>query len=298
MKISIPLFIVLLIVCLKPAQGQDRYSSKFSIGVNTGWYKLATFDLTTNGGCCNSVNVEAEVNYVNTWTTFNADVFIRFRQHRSSMLDAAYWRYDLNGVSGELLKLKKLDTYLYELWGYSSTGYGHFSIEISVTQENPLTVSTYTSATSVTDTAQEDVAFYGDWFIPSGILHIGTTDRANGYHLAVAGKAIAEEVVVKLQSNWPDYVFSPNYELPPLPRLATYIRNNRHLPGIPPASEVKDSGIALGEMNKMLLEKVEELTLYLIRQNELLTDLKEKNELLEKRVGSLETNTLTPKNDE
>ena len=272
---SILLYLILLMISLKPLQAQYDYTSKFSIGSTTGWYKLATLDLSTNPGCCNSVNIEAEVNYVNTWTSFNTDVFIRFRQHKGSTQDVAFWRYDLNGASGELLKLKKMGTYLYELWGYSNGSYGHFLVDISVTRESPLTVSTYTSAIAVTDTGQEDVAFYGDWFIPTGILHIGTVERASGYHLAVAGKAVAEEVVVKLQSNWPDYVFEEDYEPLPLDKLQYYIKTNHRLPGIPSSREVEETGIGLGEMNKKLLEKIEELTLYIIRHNSRIETLEE-----------------------
>ncbi|ELR68658.1 hypothetical protein C900_00169 [Fulvivirga imtechensis AK7] len=85
---------------------------------------------------------------------------------------------------------------------------------------------------------------------------------------------ISEEVVVKLQSSWPDYVFEENYNLTPLQDLEIYLKENKHLPGIPDAKTVEEEGVKLGEMNAKLLEKVEELTLYIIE--------------LEKRIKSLE----------
>jgi hypothetical protein len=97
-------------------------------------------------------------------------------------------------------------------------------------------------------------------------IGIGTIDT-KGYKLAVAGNAIAESVTVKLQSDWPDYVFKKNYSLSPLSEVKTYIDQNSHLPDMPSAGQVTKEGINLGEMNKQLLKKVEELTLYLIEED-------------------------------
>ncbi|WP_316833732.1 hypothetical protein [Pedobacter nutrimenti] len=97
-----------------------------------------------------------------------------------------------------------------------------------------------------------------------GDVGIGTTDP-KGYKLAVAGNMIAESVKVQLQSAWPDYVFKGDYKLTSLQETKKYIKEKGHLPGIPSAVEVKSEGIDLGEMNKKLLQKIEELTLYLIQ---------------------------------
>jgi hypothetical protein len=96
------------------------------------------------------------------------------------------------------------------------------------------------------------------------VLYAGVTTAPAGYKLAVGGKAIAEEVVIKLQTSWPDYVFEKNYKLPPLLEVERYIREHKHLPGVPSAEEVQDQGLSVGEMNAVLLKKVEELTLYVI----------------------------------
>jgi len=100
----------------------------------------------------------------------------------------------------------------------------------------------------------------------NGNVAIGTTDP-KGYKLAVAGNAIAESMTVKLQGNWPDYVFKKDYNLMPLSEIKIYIDKNRHLPEIPAAAEVEKNGQDLGEMNKVLVKKVEELTLYLIKKD-------------------------------
>lgn len=97
-----------------------------------------------------------------------------------------------------------------------------------------------------------------------GGVGIGVHDT-KGYRLAVAGSMIAERVVVKNYQNWPDFVFAKNYQLPSLQEVETYINTHQHLPGIPSAATVKEKGIDLEEMNSKLLQKVEELTLYLIQ---------------------------------
>lgn len=111
----------------------------------------------------------------------------------------------------------------------------------------------------------------------NGILHLDATTQVaignvvsaanNNYKLAVAGKMVCEEVKVELRTSWPDYVFDNNYKLEPLANVEKFINQNKHLPNIPSAKEVEKSGIELGEMNRKLLEKIEELTLYIIEQN-------------------------------
>lgn len=114
-----------------------------------------------------------------------------------------------------------------------------------------------------------------------GNVGIGTTDT-QGYKLGVNGKVAALEVKVAAYVNWPDYVFANDYALPKLADVEKHIKEKGHLPNIPSAAEVKkEGGISLGEMNKKLLEKVEELTLYLIEQNK---NIKKQ----EKRIKALE----------
>ncbi len=86
----------------------------------------------------------------------------------------------------------------------------------------------------------------------------------SGYKLAVGGKIIAEELVIKLQSSWPDYVFSNDYNIMQLSDVELYIKENGHLPSVPNAEQIKENGVEIGEMNSLLLKKIEELTLYII----------------------------------
>jgi hypothetical protein len=100
----------------------------------------------------------------------------------------------------------------------------------------------------------------------SGIVSIGTTRTPLGFKLAVGGKIVAEELLVRMQTNWPDYVFADEYKLPPLSDVNKYIMANKHLPDLPTAQQVYDHGIPIGELNATLVKKIEELTLYLIEQ--------------------------------
>jgi hypothetical protein len=118
----------------------------------------------------------------------------------------------------------------------------------------------------------------GNVVIGGGNVYADYVDQAHGYKLAVKGKIIAEEVVVKLHENWPDYVFSPSYTLRPLSEVEEHISNHGHLPEVPNAQQVQDQGISVGEMNAILLKKVEELTLYVIELKKEVEELKEKEE--------------------
>ncbi|MEL6865907.1 MAG: hypothetical protein AAFP19_15890 [Bacteroidota bacterium] len=116
----------------------------------------------------------------------------------------------------------------------------------------------------------------------AGRLGIGGLDSevfVSDYMLVVKGKGLLEEVKVRPNNEWPDYVFEAEYELTSLDSLASYIAEEGHLPGMPSAEEVAaEEGIELGEMNRKLLEKVEELTLYILDQEARLKALEAKLE--------------------
>lgn len=122
--------------------------------------------------------------------------------------------------------------------------------------------------------------------LTSGNISIGTDD-SKGYKFAVNGTAIATAMTVKLYANWPDYVFKPDYHLPPLSEVKTYIDKNKHLPDMPSEKEVAENGINLGEMNKLLTKKVEELTLYLIEKDKIEKSQQSQIDQLTKRLDAL-----------
>jgi hypothetical protein len=95
----------------------------------------------------------------------------------------------------------------------------------------------------------------------TGNVGIGT--ETPDTKLAVNGTVHAKEVVVDL-IGWPDYVFNEKYQLISLQEVEKSINENKHLPNIPSAEEIEKNGLQLGEMNRKLIEKIEELTLYII----------------------------------
>lgn len=116
---------------------------------------------------------------------------------------------------------------------------------------------------------------------PTNNVGIGTTNPKS--KLSVNGAILATEVKVQTDiSDYPDFVFDEDYKLPGLDELKEYIRKNKHLPDIPTAQKVKMKGLSLGDMDKKLLKKVEELTLYILEQDE----AKKENE---KRIERLES---------
>lgn len=92
--------------------------------------------------------------------------------------------------------------------------------------------------------------------------------------LNVLGGILADSIRIALSADWSDYVFADTYKLKTLKEVEAFIKANKHLPGIPSEIEVKANGINVAEMNAMLLEKVEELTLYVINQQKQIDELK------------------------
>jgi hypothetical protein len=112
----------------------------------------------------------------------------------------------------------------------------------------------------------------------SGKVGIGTANPDE--KLTVAGTVHARKVIVDTSAG-ADFVFEDDYDLAPLDEVESFIEDNRHLPEIPPAEKMITRGIELAELNVKLLQKIEELTLYIIEQNKEITDLK-------KRMGDIE----------
>ena len=106
-----------------------------------------------------------------------------------------------------------------------------------------------------------------------GNVGIGTAKPK--HKLSVNGTIQAKELIVTtLANDWPDYVFDTEYKLTSLHELDKYVKSEKHLPGVPSADEIEEDGVKVGEMNKMLLQKVEELTLYVIELQKQIDELK------------------------
>lgn len=115
---------------------------------------------------------------------------------------------------------------------------------------------------------------------PTTIIPAGST-----YKLAVSGGIITEKVRVATNGSpfWADFVFEPKYNLKPLPELEKYIKLNKHLPEIPTTVEVTKNGIDLAEISALLLQKQEEMTLYMIEQDKKIRRLEKQVRRLSKK---------------
>src|SRR4051812_10166070 len=123
-----------------------------------------------------------------------------------------------------------------------------------------------------------------------GSVGIGTQTPAskltvNGGDVRVIGGSFIDDGVTVIA---PDYVFEPSYNLMSLTQVASYIKENKHLPNIPSASDFKKEGINLSKLQMSLLEKVEELTLHAVSQNDEMTQLRAENQKLQDRLAALE----------
>ena len=98
--------------------------------------------------------------------------------------------------------------------------------------------------------------------LTNGFVGIGTANPTN--ELAVNGTIKAKEIIVTT-NGWADFVFEHGYNLMPLSDVEAFIRSNGHLPGVPSAEEVTSGGIRIGKMQAVLLQKIEELTLHMIK---------------------------------
>ncbi|HEX8546965.1 MAG TPA: hypothetical protein VF691_08395, partial [Cytophagaceae bacterium] len=133
---------------------------------------------------------------------------------------------------------------------------------------------------------------------PSEMLHVNGTIRSSkirigdkhaigthgDYLLSVGGKILAQSIVVTIndKDNWADYVFKKEYKLAALSDVENFIKTEGHLKDIPTSEEVLKNGVDIAVMNAKLLEKVEELTLYMI-------EMKKENEVLRSRISTLES---------
>ena len=118
--------------------------------------------------------------------------------------------------------------------------------------------------------------------------NVGVGTSAPDARLTVRGNVHATEVRVDLNIPAPDFVFRKSYELTSLADVEAYIKAKHHLPGIPSARIFEKDGVHLGEINMKLLQKIEELTLYVIQQQKELQAQRRANGKLNKRLKKLE----------
>lgn len=114
---------------------------------------------------------------------------------------------------------------------------------------------------------------------PNGNVGIGTTNPL--YRLSVNGTIQAKEV--RVETGWADHVFDSSYRLRPLSEVQAYIAQYQHLPDMPTAKKIQEEGLELAAVNTLMMQKIEELTLYLLEQEHKIRRLEEKVHQLEQK---------------
>ena len=128
-----------------------------------------------------------------------------------------------------------------------------------------------------------------NFYIPKGKLYVGVSDSdvkvefKRKYDLFVKNGILTEDLAIGAKQYWADYVFSEEYKLKPLSEVAKFIKKNKHLPNIPSKEIISNEGYSMHDMNVKFLEKIEELTLYVIQQDEQIKELKNRLNNLSRR---------------
>lgn len=130
--------------------------------------------------------------------------------------------------------------------------------------------------------------FDGNVDVQTGNMRIGNVTTPVGYKLYVEQGILTEKVKVAVSSSpaWADYVFAADYDLKPLSEVEVFIKENKHLPNVPSASELVKDGLDLGKMQATQMEKIEELTLYMIEMKKEIETLKKENQSFKTLVSN------------
>lgn len=175
------------------------------------------------------------------------------------------------GGQGKLKFYNKYSTtYLFESYGIHVTG----------DADRPLNVD---GGSLVVGYASDGTRYGTNNALVAGSVGIGTTNISDVNYKLFVETGIRTRKIKVDAFTWSDYVFEKNYKLPILRDVEKFIQLNKHLPGVPSASEVEKNGIDLAENQATLLKKVEELTLYLIELDKKVATLSKENELLRKK---------------
>jgi len=181
--------------------------------------------------------------------------------------------------------------------GTSASPFVVSSVDTSIYAANgSINQATTTSGNRVVDMNNSNIWFNTANSTSNGKIYLGSNasypSTTGNYKLFVEGGILTEKVKVALRSsaNWADYVFANNYKLMPLKEVEKFVTINKHLPGIDSASELAAKGLDIAEMQSKQMEKIEELTLYIIQQNKALEKNQKEIEELKSQMKALLAN--------
>lgn len=184
--------------------------------------------------------------------------------------DAGSKLYVLNAVGGNGIRIKH-------------GALGGNGIKIATYQD--VTAFVVSKSNNSTSDGSETFKVEGDGRTYIGIQRPIATGPHGDAMLAVDGKILAKEIFVNIHnSTWADYVFNKDYKLMPLTEVEKFVSKNHHLPNVPAEKELLEKDLNLAEMQKIQMEKIEELYLYVIQQQKEIEFLKAKNKELEQKI--------------
>ncbi|WP_419699081.1 hypothetical protein [Mucilaginibacter sp. NFX135] len=317
-KLSLTVFALLTFSHFSQAQwttaGNNIYNSNtgnVGIGINSGTAKFAVYQPTALGSAAKnnlllSSTGGSTTNSVqnNIWLVRNAagSDFTTSRLHDGISIDGSYispqtdtrtW-WERDPTSDVQSWGTAASTYLTIKQGNLGLGTTNPAAKLDVTVSS----STYTNNIKFGDATpgyltsgtvgifmSNNVGSPVFTVLHTGNVGIGQTNPQN--KLDVNGRIHSQSVVIDMLG-WSDYVFKKDYQLRPLSEVKDYIDQNQHLPEIPSEQEMIKKGLDVSEMNKLLMKKVEELTLYLIEKDKEVNDLKSRMEVLETKLKNKE----------
>lgn len=173
--------------------------------------------------------------------------------------------------------------------GYCNSSTGLYNTGIGGQVELNTTAAWNRAVWGVAPVAVNHFAGYfdGNVEIQSGTLKIGNVNAPAGYKLYVEQGILTEKVKVAVATStaWADYVFANNYNLKPLFEVEKFIKENKHLPNVPSARQLEKEGLDLGKMQATQMEKIEELTLYLIELKKEIEVIKNQNAVFKSQTS-------------
>ena len=234
-------------------------SGQVGIGVDDPKEKLHVNGAIRGGGTKGEVTLKGDngsvtIGAINTTTmAFNTDKNV-FAFNKPIQGSGTHGALKIMSTIGDYLELQPLDNG-YVRFNTNTSGY-YFDKNVifnsgQLISPTNLTFSTNTSTSCMT-------------MLTNGNIGIGTSSP--NYKLDVNGTIRANEIIVN--TTGADFVFAEDYKLRPLSEVKAFIQENKHLPEIKSAQEMQENGVGINELQTQLLQKIEELTLYIIQQEE------------------------------
>ena len=212
--------------------------------------------------------------FIEPSNTNNYKAFIKLFDKDHSITVDKTAAMELNSGTGSLLF--KGTSYCF---GNGKIGIGSNDTYLENTTDNTLKVVT----PNAMDLQSEHITL-------SGKIGVNTVNNANGYALAVDGGIVSTKIYIKEVKLWPDYVFTNSYRLMSLKELQLYLDENHHLPGIPSEADILRDGYDLNEMQSLMMEKIEELTRYILLLQDEINEIKAKTPSGDSIVFSYDSN--------